>query len=80
MCPGPPGLGHTDVVDPVTLLQLLLLALGGVLTIGGATLLVLAFRRGQTGDQDTERRLFRYSVAALATGSLCFLVTVLVTV
>lgn len=68
------------MVDLVTLLQSFLLALGGVLTIGGAALLVLAFRRGQDGDRDAERRLFRYSVAALAAGSLCFLVTVLVTV
>jgi hypothetical protein len=42
-------------------------------TVGGAAALVLAFRRGQTGDRAGERRLFRGAVVGLALGSLAFL-------
>lgn len=51
------------------------LALGAVLTIAGAGLLVLAFRQGQAGRVQEERRTFRLAVAGLAAGSLMFLVT-----
>lgn len=53
-----------------------LLALGAVLTLGGAALLVVAFRHGQAGRLDAERRTFRLAVAGLAAGSLLFLATV----
>lgn len=55
--------------------QSLTLVLGGLLTIGGAGLLVLAYRQGQAGRADDERRTFRLAVAFLATGSLFFLTT-----
>lgn len=55
-----------------------LLALGAAGTIGGAVLLVLAFRRGQAADHPGERRLFRIAVAALAAGSLLWLATIVV--
>lgn len=51
------------------------LALGAVLTIAGAGLLVIAFRHGQAGRVRDERRTFRLAVAGLAAGSLLFLVT-----
>lgn len=51
------------------------LALGAVLTIAGASLLVIAFRHGQAGRVQEERRTFRLAVAGLAAGSLMFLVT-----
>lgn len=57
-------------------MDVLTLALGGALTIGGAGALVVAFRHGQRGHRDDERRWFRGAVAALALGSLAFLVTV----
>ena len=75
MCPGPEGLGHTGVV---TTLSAVLLALGALLTIGGAALLVLAFRRGQAGRPGQERTTFRAAVATLALGSLLFLATMVV--
>lgn len=50
-----------------------LVAVGAVGTVGGAAALVLAFRRGQTGDRAGERRLFRGAVVGLALGSLAFL-------
>ncbi|WP_149202843.1 hypothetical protein [Actinotalea subterranea] len=53
-----------------------LLALGAVLTLGGAGLLVVAFRHGQAGRTDAERRTFRLAVAGLAAGSLALLATV----
>ena len=53
-----------------------LLALGAVGTLGGAGLLVLAFRRGQVQDRAGERRLFRAAVGALAVGSLLWLATI----
>lgn len=56
-----------------------MLALGGLLTIGGAAALVVAFRHGQAGRTDDERRWFRLAVAGLALGSLAFLVTVSLT-
>lgn len=52
------------------------LALGGVLTIGGAGALVVAFRHGQAGRKDAERTWFRLAVGALALGSVGFLATV----
>ncbi len=55
------------------------LALGGLLTIGGAGALVVAFRHGQAGRTDDERRWFRVAVAGLALGSVAFLVTVTLT-
>ncbi len=55
------------------------LALGGLLTVVGATALVVAFRHGQAGRPDDERRWFRLAVAALALGSLGFLLTVMLT-
>lgn len=54
----------------------MLLALGGVLTVVGALLLVRAFRLGQGEDRDAERATFRLAVGALALGSLLFLATV----
>ena len=55
------------------------LALGGLLTIAGAAALVVAFRHGQAGRPEDERRWFRLAVAGLALGSLAFLVTVTLT-
>lgn len=57
-------------------MQIVLLALGGLLTLAGAALLVRAFRQGQAGDRDAERRTFRLAVAGLAAGSLAFFATV----
>lgn len=51
---------------------MILVALGGVGTIGGALCLVAAFRRGQEGDRAGEQRLFRAAIAAMAAGSLLF--------
>lgn len=48
-------------------------ALGGLLTIAGALLLVRAFRLGQAGRREDERRTFVLAVAGLAVGSLGFL-------
>ena len=55
------------------LLTAVAVILGGLLTLGGAALLVVAFRHGQAGRADDERRVFRLAVAALAVGSLGFL-------
>jgi hypothetical protein len=55
--------------------QPLALVLGAVLTLAGAGLLVVAYRQGQAGRIDDERRTFRLAVASLAVGSLFFLVT-----
>lgn len=63
----PPG--QTDAVHLVTLV------LGGLLTIAGALALVVAFRHGQAGEPDAERRVFRLAVAGLAAGSLLFFAT-----
>lgn len=57
-------------------MEQLLLAIGAVLTVGGSALLVVAFRQGQAGRADSERRLFRLAVAGLALGSLVFLTVV----
>ena len=57
-------------------MEIVPLAAGGALTLAGAAALVVAFRRGQDGRRDDERRWFRLAVAALALGSLAFLVTV----
>lgn len=56
-----------------------MLVLGGLLTIGGAGALVVAFRHGQAQRRDDERRWFRLAVAGLALGSLAFLATVALT-
>jgi hypothetical protein len=56
--------------------EILTLVLGGLLTIGGAGGLVVAFRRGQAQDRAGESRWFRAAVVALALGSAAFLVTV----
>ena len=53
-----------------------LLALGALLTIGGAAGLVVALRHGYAGRRDAERLTFRLAVAGLAVGSLVFLATV----
>jgi VIT1/CCC1 family predicted Fe2+/Mn2+ transporter len=55
--------------------QAVTLTLGAVLTLAGAALLVVAFRHGQAGRVDDERRIFRLAVGGLAAGSLLFLVT-----
>lgn len=44
-------------------------------TLAGAVGLVVAYRHGQAGERDRERRLFRLAVGALAVGSLLFLAT-----
>lgn len=54
-----------------------LVALGGVATIGGAALLVAAFRSGQAGEVHRERRWFRLAVLGLASGSVLFVVALL---
>lgn len=69
----PSPIRQTERVQP------LLLALGAVLTLGGAGLLVVAFRHGQAGRADAERRSFRLAVAGLALGSLAFLAIVVLT-
>jgi hypothetical protein len=56
--------------------DVVMLAFGGLLTIGGAGALVVAFRHGQAERRDDERRWFRLAVAGLALGSLAFLATV----
>lgn len=65
------GARHTGQVNGALLT--LLVALGGVLTISGALMLVRAFRLGQAGRPDDERRSFRLAVVGLALGSLAFL-------
>lgn len=60
-------------------MEFVTLALGGLLTIGGAAALVVAFRHGQADRRDDERRWFRLAVAGLGLGSLAFLVTVTLT-
>ncbi|KGM14335.1 hypothetical protein [Cellulomonas bogoriensis] len=57
------------------MLQTFTLSLGGVLTLAGALFLVRAFRQGQEGLAENERRTFRLSVVLLAAGSALFLVT-----
>lgn len=57
------------------MLHAVTLALGGLLTIAGAACLVLAFRHGQAGRAQDERRVFRLAVAGLASGSALFLLT-----
>jgi hypothetical protein len=57
--------------------QTVALVLGALLTLTGAGLLVLAFRQGQAGRPDDERRTFRLAVVGLATGSVLFLVTMM---
>lgn len=57
-------------------MPILTLALGGLLTLAGAWALVTAFRHGQQGRREEERRWFRAAVAGLAAGSALFLVTV----
>lgn len=64
---------HTGPVHLETLI------LGAVATIGGAGLLVVAFRHGQAGRRDTERRTFRLAVGALTLGSLLIFATVVLT-
>lgn len=54
--------------------QSVALVLGAVLTLVGAGLLVLAYRHGQEGRRDDERRTFRLAVGLLAAGSLTFVV------
>ncbi len=54
------------------------LGIGAIGTIGGAWMLVTAFRGGQQGDKARERSLFRWAVGALALGSLSFLVAMIV--
>lgn len=56
-------------------MHLATLAVGGLASIGGAALLVLAFRDGQAGRVDAERVKFRSAVAALGVGALGFLAT-----
>lgn len=58
-------------------MPVLTLVLGAILTVAGAAALVVAFRHGQAGRRDDERRWFRLAVAGLALGSLAFLVTVM---
>lgn len=57
-------------------MEIVTLVLGGLLTIGGAAALVVAFRHGQAERRDDERRWFRLAVVGLGLGSLAFLVTV----
>lgn len=54
------------------------LGIGATGTLGGAALLVTAFRTGQAGDKARERFLFRWAVGALALGSAAFLFTMIV--
>lgn len=58
-------------------MDLVALAPGGLLTLGGAGALVVAFRHGQAGRRAEERRWFRGAVGALVLGSAAFLVTAL---
>ena len=73
------GRGGTPRTRSGTLagVQPVLLALGAVLTLGGAVVLVLAYRRGQAGRREDEQRLFRLAVGGLALGSLAFLATMM---
>ena len=50
------------------------LLLGAVLTLAGAALLVVAYRHGQEGRRDAERRTFRLAVGLFAAGSVTFVV------
>lgn len=54
-----------------------LVALGGVATVGGAGLLVAAFRSGQAGAVERERRWFRLAVLGLAIGSALFVLALI---
>lgn len=56
---------------------MILVVLGAVGTIGGAALLVAAFRRGQAGDPAGERRMFTGAVAGLGGGALLFALALL---
>ncbi|MCV2393833.1 hypothetical protein OEB99_05890 [Actinotalea sp. M2MS4P-6] len=56
---------------------MIFVVLGAVGTIGGAGLFVAAFRRGQAGDHDTERRLFRAAVAGFGVGSAMFVIALM---
>lgn len=56
---------------------MIFVVLGAVGTIGGAALLVGAFRRGQAGDRDVERRMFGGAVAGLGGGALLFAIALL---
>lgn len=56
---------------------MIFVVLGAIGTIGGAGLFVAAFRRGQAGDVEAERRLFRISVAGMAVGSALFVVALM---
>lgn len=60
-------------------MEIVTLALGGLLTIGGAGALVVAAKHARSGERDAERRWFRGAVGALALGSAAFLATVLLT-
>ncbi len=53
------------------------LGIGALGTLGGAGMLVAAFRRGQQGDKAREGRLFRRAVGSLALGSLSFLLAMI---
>lgn len=50
----------------------LVLVLGAVLTLGGAALLVLAYREGAAGRREQERRMFWTAVGVFAACSLMF--------
>jgi len=65
----PPGWAGGHDVTVVTFI------LGAAGTLGGALLLVAAYRLGQARDVAGERRLFRAAVAALALGSALWLAT-----
>lgn len=56
---------------------MILVVLGAVGSIGGAALLVGAFRRGQAGDREGERRMFAGAVAGLGTGMVLFAIALL---
>lgn len=56
---------------------MIFVVLGAVGTIGGAGLLVAAFRSGQNGEREREGRLFRYAVLGMALGSASFLAALL---
>ncbi len=53
---------------------MIFVVLGAIGTIGGAGLLVAAFRAGQAGERDRERQLFRYAVLGMAAGTALFVV------
>lgn len=48
------------------------LVLGAALTLVGAAMLVIAYRHGQLGRRDQERRTFRLAVGLFAAGSVTF--------